>query len=280
MSGKHLGATTRSRIIDAPQPLLQHPPFDASPLRRSLAVVALLMLLDGVDVGIGLATAQAFAAEGAKVYITGRRRERLDAAVAEIGGAATGVQGDVGNLADLDRLFERIKREHGRVDVLFANAGISESFAIDAIDEAHFDRVFGANVKGMIFTVQKALPLLVSGSAVILAGSGSGSKGFPGLTVYNATKAAIRSLARTWTTELKSRGIRVNVVSAGVIHTPAIHAFLQNAPEMETVLKQMTPLDRIGSPEEVAKTVLFLASSESSFVAGVELFVDGGIMAV
>lgn len=239
-----------------------------------------VVVITGGSEGIGLATAKAFAAEGAKVYVTGRRKERLEAAVAEIGSAAAGVQGDVGSLADLDRLFAQIAREHGRVDVLFANAGISESFAIDTIDEAHFDRVFGANVKGMVFTVQKALPLLVSGGAVILAGSGSGSKGFAGLTVYNATKAAIRSLARTWTTELKSRGIRVNVVSPGVIDTPAIQAFLQNAPEMENVLKQMTPLGRIGTSEEVAKTVLFLASSESSFVAGVELFVDGGIMAV
>ena len=210
--------------------------------------------------------------------MTGRRRERLDAAVAEIGDAATGVQGDVANLADLDRLFARIERERGRVDVVFANAAISESYAIDAIDEGRFDRVFGANVKGMVFTVQKALPLLVPGGAVILAGSGSGRKGFAGLTVYNATKAAIRSLARTWTTELQSRGIRVNVVSPGVIDTPA-QTFLQNTPEMENVLEQMTPLGRIGSPDEVAKTVL-LASSESSFVAGVELFVDGGIMAV
>ena len=239
-----------------------------------------VVVITGGSDGIGLATAKAFAKEGAKVYVTGRRRERLDEAVAEIGGGAVGVQGDVGNLADLDRLFSRIEREHGRVDVVFANAGISESFAIDAIDEAHFDRVFGANVKGMVFTVQKALPFLVSGGSVVLAGSGSGSKGFAGLTVYNATKAAIRSLARTWTTELKSRGIRVNVVSPGVIDTPAIQTFLQNAPEMENALKQMTPLGRIGSAEEVARAVLFLASSESSFVAGVELFVDGGIMAV
>ena len=164
--------------------------------------------------------------------------------------------------------------------MVFANAGISESVPLDTIDEAHFDRVFGANVKGMVFTVQKALSLLVSGGAVVLCGSGSGSKGFAGLTVYNATKAAIRSLARTWTTELVSRGIRVNVVSPGVIDTPAIQAFLRGTPGMDSVLEQMTPLGRIGAPAEVAQTVLFLASNESSFVAGVELFVDGGIMAV
>ncbi len=238
-----------------------------------------VVITGGTD-GIGLATAKAFAAEGARVYVTGRRRERLEAAVTEIGGTTTGIRGDAGNLDELDELFARIEREQGRVDVVFANAGISESLALDAIDEAHFDRVFGTNVKGMVFTVQKALPLLVPGSTVVLAGSGSGSKGFGGLTVYNATKAAIRSLARTWTTELKSRGIRVNVVSPGVIDTPAMQAFLDRAPEMESVLKQMTPLGRIGEAEEVAKTVLFLASSESSFVAGVELFVDGGIMAV
>lgn len=239
-----------------------------------------VVVVTGGSDGIGLATAKAFAAEGAKVYITARRKDRLDAAVSEIGNAAVGVQGDVGNVRDLERLYEQLKREQGRVDVVFANAGISESVPLDAIDEAHFDRVFGANVKGMVFTVQKALPLLASGGSVILAGSGSGSKGFAGLTIYNATKAAIRSLARTWTTELKSRGIRVNVVSPGVIDTPAIDAFLRNAPEMESALKQMTPLGRIGAPEEVAKTVLFLASNESSFVAGVELFVDGGIMAI
>jgi NAD(P)-dependent dehydrogenase (short-subunit alcohol dehydrogenase family) len=239
-----------------------------------------VVVITGGSDGIGLATAKLFAVEGAYVFVTARRQDRLDEAVKEIGHGAVGVQGDVASLADLDRLYARIQRDHGRVDVVFANAGVSESFALDSIDEAHFDRVFGANVKGMVFTVQKALPILVSGGAVILSGSGSGSKGFAGLTVYNATKAAIRSLARTWTTELASRGIRVNVVSPGVIDTPAIHAFLRSAPEMESVLTQMTPLGRIGAPEEVARTVLFLASNESSFIAGVELFVDGGVMAV
>lgn len=239
-----------------------------------------VVVVTGGSDGIGFATAKAFAAEGARVYITARRQDRLDAAVAEIGHGAVGVQGDVGNLGDLDRLYAKIKGEHGRVDVVFANAGFSEPVPLGDIDEAHFDRVFGANVKGMVFTVQKALPLLTSGGAVILAGSGSGSKGFPGLTVYNATKAAIRSLARTWTTELHSRGIRVNVVSPGIIDTPAMDAFLAKAPEMEPVLKQTIPFGRMGTSEEVARTVLFLASPESSYVAGIELFVDGGLLAV
>ncbi|MBZ4334932.1 SDR family NAD(P)-dependent oxidoreductase [Corallococcus sp. AS-1-12] len=239
-----------------------------------------VVVVTGGSDGIGLATARAFAAEGARVYVTGRRQERLDEAVTEIGGATVGVQGDVGNLSDLDRLYERIKRDHGRVDVVFANAGISETRTLDAIDEEHFERVFSANVKGMIFSVQKALPLMTDGGAVILAGSASGSKGFPALSVYNATKAAIRALARTWTTDLKSRGIRVNVVSPGVIETPAMQTYLQRNAGMEDVLKQMTPLGRLGQAEDVANAVLFLASKESSFVAGVELFVDGGVMAV
>ncbi|APR86012.1 3-oxoacyl-[acyl-carrier protein] reductase [Minicystis rosea] len=239
-----------------------------------------VVVVTGGSDGIGLATAKAFAAEGAKVYVTGRRQERLDEAVDEIGGDTVGIQGDVGNLADLDRLFERIQRDHGRVDVVFANAGISETVTFGALDEEHFDRVFGANVKGLVFSVQKALPLMTTGGTVILNGSVSGSKGFAGLSVYSATKAAIRSFARTWTSELKSRGIRVNVVSPGMIDTPAMQTFLRNNAGMEDALKQMTPLGRIGRPEEIANAVLFLASNESSFVAGVELFVDGGVMAV
>ncbi|WP_437905018.1 glucose 1-dehydrogenase [Sorangium sp. So ce327] len=239
-----------------------------------------VVVVTGGSDGIGLATAKAFAAEGAKVYVTGRRRERLDAAVSEIGGGTVGVQGDVGKLADLDRLYERIARDHGRVDVVFANAGISESATVGALDEEHFDRVFGTNIKGLVFSVQKALPLMTSGGAVVLAGSGAGSKGLPSLSVYSATKAAIRSFARTWTTDLKSRGIRVNVVSPGMIDTPAMQTYLKNNAGAEDAIKQMTPLGRFGQPEDVANAVLFLASKESSFVAGVELFVDGGVMAV
>lgn len=227
-----------------------------------------------------LATAKAFAAEGATVYVTGRRQDRLDEAVGEIGGDTVGVQGDVGNLADLDRLYTRIERERGRVDIVFANAGISESEALGSVEEEHFDRLFGANVKGLVFSVQKALRLMTAGGAVVLAGSAAGSKGFAELSVYSATKAAIRSFARTWTSDLKRRGIRVNVVAPGMIDTPAMQAYLQRNAGAEEVLTQMTPLGRLGHAEEIADAVLFLASNESRFVAGVELFVDGGVMAV
>ena len=192
-----------------------------------------VVITGGTD-GIGLTTAQAFAAEGAHVFITGRRQERLDEALAEIGNGAVGVQGDVSNLADLDRLYARIDRDHGRVDVVFANAGVSESAAIGDIAEDHVDRVFGINVKGTVFTVQQALPLMSSGGVIVLAGSGAGSKGFANLSIYSATKAAIRSFARTWTTDLKSRGIRVNVVSPGMVLTPAMRTYLRTMPAPRT----------------------------------------------
>ncbi|NHN28215.1 SDR family NAD(P)-dependent oxidoreductase [Paenibacillus agricola] len=239
-----------------------------------------VVVITGGSDGIGLMTAKLFATEGAHVYITGRQQERLDEAVKGIGRGAVGVQGDVSNFADLDRLYERIQRDHGKVDVVFANAGISESAPLGGIEEAHFDRVFTTNVKGLVFTVQKALPLMKAGGTVILTGSASGSKGLPNLSIYSATKAAIRSLARTWTTDLKSQGIRVNVVSPGVILTPALQTYLRDNEGAEEALKQMTPFGRLGQADEVAKAVLFLASNESSFIAGEELFVDGGFMAV
>ncbi|KGT87361.1 oxidoreductase [Erwinia typographi] len=239
-----------------------------------------VVVITGGSEGIGLATAKAFAAEGAHVYVTGRRPQQLEEAVNQIGHGAVGIQGDVASQADLNRLYERIRQDHGRVDVVFANAGVSESASIDTLDEEHIDRLFNINVKGMAFTVQKALPLMTAGGSVILTGSAAGSKGFANLSMYSATKAAIRSFARTWTTDLKSKGIRVNVVAPGMIRTPAMESYLQHNPGAEEALHQMTPLGRIGLAEEVAKNVLFLASEESSFVAGVELFVDGGVMAV
>ncbi|MBT9369948.1 SDR family oxidoreductase [Rhizobium sp. CSW-27] len=238
-----------------------------------------VVITGGTD-GIGLTTARAFVAEGAQVYITGRRQDRLDEAVADIGHGAVGVQGDVSNLADLDRLYAQVKRDHDRVDVVFANAGVSESATIGAIEEEHVDRVFGINVKGMIFTVQKALPLMSAGGAVVLTGSGAGSKGFANLSIYSATKAAIRSFARTWTTDLKSLGIRVNVVSPGMVLTPAMQTYLQDNAGAEAWMQQAIPFGRLAQTEEIARAVLFLASDEASFIGGEELLVDGGFVAV
>lgn len=238
-----------------------------------------VVITGGTD-GIGLATAKWFTAEGAHVYITGRRQERLNEAVTDIGGGVVGVQGDVSDLADLDRLYAQIRRDHDRVDVVFANAGVSESAPIGGIEEDHFDRVFDINVKGTLYTVQKALPLMYAGGAIGLTGSGAGSKGFANLSVYSATKAAIRSFARTWTADLKSRGIRVNVVSPGMVMTPAMQTYLANNAGAEEWMTQTIPFGRLADTEEIAKAVMFLASDESSFVGGEELFVDGGFVAV
>lgn len=239
-----------------------------------------VVAITGGSDGIGLATAKLFAAEGAHVYVTARRQDRLDEATKEIGHGAVGIQGDVASLADLDELYDRVRRDHGRLDVVFANAGVSESAPLGAIEEAHFDRIFDTNVKGLVFTVQKALPLMTKGGAVVLAGSGAGSKGLGALSIYSATKAAIRSLARTWTTDLKSRGIRVNVVSAGMIRTPGMETYLERTPGAEQAIEAMIPQGRFGTSDEVGKAVLYLASEDASFVAGVELFVDGGVLAV
>lgn len=239
-----------------------------------------VVVITGGTEGIGLTAAKSFVAEGAHVYITGRRQERLDEALKEIGHNAVGIQGDVRNLADLDRLYAHIQRDKGHIDVVFANAGISESAPLGSIQEEHFDRVFDINVKGMVFTVQKALLLMSAGGSVVLAGSGAGSKGFANLSVYSATKAAIRSLARTWTTDLKSQGIRVNVVSPGMVLTPAMQKYLQNNEGAAEWMQQTIPFGRLASTEEIARAVLFLASDESSFVGGEELLVDGGFVAV
>jgi NAD(P)-dependent dehydrogenase (short-subunit alcohol dehydrogenase family) len=239
-----------------------------------------IVVITGGSDGIGLATAKLFAIEGAHVYITGRRQALLDDAVNQIGHGAVGVQGDVTNAADMTRLYERIGRDHQRVDVVFANAGMYEVKPLDAIDDAHFDSIFDINVKGVVLTVQKALPLMTAGSTVVLNGSIAGSKGLPGQSLYNASKAAVRSFARSWTNDLKQQGIRVNVVSPGGTETRLIRSYLDTQPAVEEALNKSVPLGRLAEPDEVARAVLFLASSESSFVAGHELFVDGGVAAV
>jgi NAD(P)-dependent dehydrogenase (short-subunit alcohol dehydrogenase family) len=231
-------------------------------------------VITGGSSGIGLATAERLVGEGAYVYITGRRQAELDAAVRRVGRNVTGVRGDVSKLADIDRLFATVKGQHGRVDILFANAGGGEFARLADADEAHFDRWFGINVKGVLFAVQKALPLMPDGAAVVFTGSIAGSKGIEQIGVYNATKAAVRSLARTWAAELKERRIRVNVVSPGEILTPS------NADAGSERRTASIPLGRPGQPHEVANAVLFLAGDDGSYVNAIELFVDGGMMQV
>jgi NAD(P)-dependent dehydrogenase (short-subunit alcohol dehydrogenase family) len=238
-------------------------------------------VITGGTSGIGLASAQRLAAEGAYVFITGRRAPELDAAAKAIGKNVTAVQGDVSRMADLDHLYEVVKREKGRIDILFANAGVAKQAKLGTITEEQFDREFGTNVKGALFTVQKALPLLVDGGSIILNASIVASKGFPALSVYSATKAALRSFARTWTTDLKDRRIRVNVVSPGPIDTPGLQGLNSATSEQLTAaLADTIPVGRTGRPDDVAKAVSFLASDESSFITGAELFVDGGIAQV
>jgi len=238
-----------------------------------------IAVITGGNSGIGLATAQCFVEEGAYVYIVGRRQNELDTAVNQIGKNVTGIQGDVSNLSDLDRLYDTVKQQKGRIDILFANAGIIGLLPLGSITEDHFDKIFSVNVKGLLFTVQKALPLFQNGGSIILITSIAGSKGFEGLSVYSATKAAIRSFARTWTVDLKYRKIRVNAVSPGPIDTPMTSSMVQTekqGEQLKTTLLSTVPLGRIGSPDEVAKAVSFLASDDSSYVTGIELFVDGG----
>lgn len=238
-----------------------------------------IAVVTGGTSGIGLATAKRFADEGARVYVTGRRQAELDAAVQDIGKGAVGVQGDVSNLADLDRLFAKIQAEVGRVDVLFANAGMGEFARIGEITEEHFDKTFDVNVKGLLFTVQKALPLFGDSGSIILNASVVSIKGFENFSVYSATKAAVRSFARSWTVDLKGRGIRVNVISPGPIDTPILDGLVPdgNADQIKQHLASTVPLGRLGQPDEIANAALFLASSDSSFITGVELFVDGGL---
>lgn len=239
-----------------------------------------IALVTGGNSGIGLATAKQFVAEGAYVYITGRRQVELDAAVEAIGKNVTAVQSDVSNLADLDRLFATIKQEQGHLDIIFANAGGGQIAPLGAITEEHFDKTFNINVKGLLFTVQKALPLLPEGASIILNASTASIKGTPAFSVYSATKAAVRSFARNWILDLRERKIRVNAISPGVVPTPGYdHLGLNDQQLQEFVDSQASaiPLGRVGKPDEIAKAVVFLASADSSFVNGIELFVDGGM---
>jgi NAD(P)-dependent dehydrogenase (short-subunit alcohol dehydrogenase family) len=231
-------------------------------------------VITGATSGMALATAKLFVEEGAYVFITGRRRQQLDNAVKAIGRNVTGVQGDVSDLADLDRLYETVKKEKGRIDVLFASAGTGEFAPIGEVTEEHFDKTFGVNVRGTLFTVQKALPLFSDGGSIIMNGSIASVKGFPAFGVYNASKAAVRSFARTWTVDLKARNIRVNVLSPGTIDTPILEGMPREKLDEFTSL---IPRGTMGRPEEIATVALFLASSDSSFVTGIELFVDGGV---
>ncbi|MGI4791829.1 MAG: glucose 1-dehydrogenase [Janthinobacterium lividum] len=240
-----------------------------------------IALITGGTSGIGLATAQRFVEEGAYVFITGRRQAELDAAVQQIGKNSRGIQGDVSIPADLDKLFATIQEEKGRLDIVFANAGFGEFAPLGSITEEHFDGIFGTNVKGLLFTVQKALPLMPDGGAIVLNASVVSSKGFPAFSVYSATKAAVRSFARSWSVDLKERKIRVNVVSPGVVVTPAYTNVLkmddEQIDQFVAQASSTTPLGRSGTPDEIAKAVVFLASDDSSFVTGIELFVDGGM---
>jgi NAD(P)-dependent dehydrogenase (short-subunit alcohol dehydrogenase family) len=229
-------------------------------------------VVTGGTTGIGLATAKLFVTEGAHVFITGRRQKELDEAVDAIGTNVSGVRGDVTNLTDLDRLYETVKVT-GRLDIVFANAGLGEFSPLGSITEEHFDKLFNTNVKGALFTVQKALPLLNDGGSIILTGSVAGVKGTPAFGVYGATKAAIRCFVRSWTVELKDRRIRSNVLSPGPIDTPLVG---QQPDEAIERIVSTVPMGRMGEPDEVAKAALFLASDDSSFVTGIELFVDGG----
>jgi len=238
-------------------------------------------VITGGTSGIGLATAKRFVEEGAYVFITGRREGELDKAVAEIGKNVTAIQADVSNLADLDRLFETVAKSKGKIDIVFANAGLLEPTPTQTATPEHFDRTFGTNARGVFFTVEKALPLIKDGGSIILTGSSAWQKGFPGNATYSGSKAALRSFVRTWTTEFASKGIRANVISPGPVETPGLRElFGGNAKAMQEQLKTIIPMKRLGRPEEIAAAAVFLASEESSFITGIDLPVDGGTVAV
>lgn len=242
-----------------------------------------IALITGGNSGIGLASAKRFAAEGANVFITGRRQHELDAAAASIGSNATAVRSDVSSLESLDRLYQFVKDRAGRIDVLFANAGGGEFMALTDITSDHYERTFATNVKGTLFTVQKALPLMRAGGSIILTGSTAAVTGTPAFSVYSASKAAIRSFARNWILDLKGMGIRVNVLAPGSTSTPGWHGLASSQEANDAMVKSTqaaTPLGRLADPEEIAAAALFLASDESSFVNGIEFFVDGGMAQV
>jgi NAD(P)-dependent dehydrogenase (short-subunit alcohol dehydrogenase family) len=240
-----------------------------------------ISVITGGSSGIGLATAKRFVLEGAYVFITGRRKTELDEAVNQIGGNVTAVEGDVSKPADLDKLYSTVKEQKGKLDIVFANAGTGEFSPLDQITEEHFDKQFNVNVKGMLFTVQKALPLLQPGGSIVLNASIVSISGSPAFSVYSATKAAVRSFARTWCVDLKDRGIRVNAVSPGVVPTPGYNTSLGMTPGQVDQFVQSSigniPMGRPGTTDEIAKAVSFLASDDSSYVNGIELFVDGGL---
>jgi len=239
-----------------------------------------IAVVTGGATGMGLATTKRFVQEGMDhVFITGRRKDVLDAAVADIGKNVTAVQGDVAKPSDLDRLYDTVKKRTREIDIIFANAGIAKLAPFGTVDEAFFDLHFNANVKGLFFSVQKGLPLMKDGGAIILNGSIADIKGFPGMSVYSATKAAVRSFARTWTNDLRDRRIRVNVLSPGHIDTPILESLQQGEAliEMKQQFEKNVPLGRLGDPDEIAKAVSFLASDDASYVSGTELYVDGGV---
>ena len=275
-------STATEAAIDSPK-LGTHAALEPSSVLSQLNARRLagkVAVITGGSTGMGLATAKRFVLEGVDhVFITGRRKDELGVAVAEIGEKATGIPGDVSSLTDLDRLYEAVNGYGRKIDVVFANAGIWQRVRFGTVDESFFDLLFDANVKGLFFTVQKALPLLEDGASVILNASIATIKGFPDISVYSATKAAVRSFARTWTNELRERRIRVNAISPGRIDTPIFESLQQGEAltQLKIELARDVPLGRLGDPDEIAKAVAFLASDEASYISGIELFVDGGL---
>jgi len=252
-------------------------------MSKSQKLQGKIALVTGGSTGIGLAAAQAFVAEGARVFITGRRPEELSAALATLGPDAVAIRSDVSNLADLDRVYEQISSQAGRLDVLFANAGGGELLPLGQITEEHYDTTFDRNVKGLLFTVQKALPLLVDGASIILNGSTTSSMGTAAFSVYSASKAAVRNFSRSWALDLKDRHIRVNTLSPGPTYTPALVNLVPSEEGKRALLAQLAsqvPLGRVAQPEEIARVAVFLASDDASFVNGIELFADGGMAQV